>query len=119
LQQRDWEKLMEDETRATARLPHLEVEIRYRRLPEGQVEQLAISLEATPSFADFAQFLDRQAPWPLLALQPWLVWGQVVRAAWQPWLAAVSAVTGVPSSGPRAHLPEERFRPRRSSPGCS
>lgn len=99
---------MEDETRATARLPHLEVEIRYRRLPEGQVEQLAISLEATPSFADFAQFLDRQAPW-LLALQPWLMCGQVVRAAWQPWLAAVSAVTGAPSSQPRAHLPEGAF----------
>ena len=48
------------ETRAIARLPHLEIEIRHRRLPEEQAEQLAISLRATPSFAAFAEFLERQ-----------------------------------------------------------
>lgn len=82
-----------DETRAIARLPHLDVEIWHRRLPEEQAEQLAIGLRATPSFADFAKILERQAPWPWLALQPWLVWGQIAQAVWQPWLAAVSAAT--------------------------
>jgi hypothetical protein len=38
-----------DETRAIAKLPHLEIEIRHCRLPEEQAEQLAISLRATPS----------------------------------------------------------------------
>jgi hypothetical protein len=31
-----------DETRAVARLPHLDIEIRHCRLPEEQAEQLAI-----------------------------------------------------------------------------
>src|SRR5690606_32411681 len=43
-----------DETRATAQLPSLDVEILHRRLPEEQAEQLAISLKATPSFGEFA-----------------------------------------------------------------
>lgn len=80
-----------DETRAIARLPHLDVEIWHRRLPEEHAEQLAISLKATPSFEGFAKALEQQAPWPWLALQPWLVWGQIVQAVWQPWLAALSA----------------------------
>jgi hypothetical protein len=46
-----------DETGAIARLSYLDVEIRHRRLPEEQAEQLAISLRATPSFEEFARFL--------------------------------------------------------------
>ena len=89
-----------DETMAIARLPRLEIEIRHRRLPEEQAEQLAISLRVTPSFAAFAQFLERRppwpwaAPWPWLAPQPWLWFGQMVQASWQPWLAASSALLG-------------------------
>ena len=41
------EEAMDDETRAIARLPHLEIEIRYRRLPEKEAEHLAISMKAT------------------------------------------------------------------------
>ena len=80
-----------DETRAIAKLPHLDIEIRHRRLPDEEAEQLAISLRATPSLGQFAELLRQQAPWPLLALQPWLLFAQVVRASWQPWLAASSA----------------------------
>lgn len=77
-----------DETRATARLPHLDVEIVHRRLPEGDAEQLAISLRASPSFDAFARHLEAQAGlWPWLALNPWLGWQQMWQAAWQPWLA--------------------------------
>jgi hypothetical protein len=53
-----------DETRAIASLPHLDIQIRHRRLPEEQSAQLAISLRATPSFKAFAHFLDRQGSWP-------------------------------------------------------
>jgi hypothetical protein len=49
-----------DESRAVARLRHLDVEIR-RRLPEEQAEQLAISRKATSSGAKFAEFLARGA----------------------------------------------------------
>ena len=86
-----------DETRAIARLPHLDVEIRHRRLPEEQAEQLAVSLKATPSFEAFADFLERQAPWPWLALRPWLLWAQVAQALWQPWLAASQAALAAAS----------------------
>jgi hypothetical protein len=78
-----------DETRATARLPHLDVEIVHRRLPEEQTEQLAISLRASPSFEAFARHLDARAMlWPWLAVNPFLAWQRLLRAAWQPWLQA-------------------------------
>ena len=78
-----------DETRATARLPHLDVEIVHRRLPEEQAEQLAISLKASPSFETVARHLEAQALlWPWLAANPWAVWQQLLRAAWQPWLTS-------------------------------
>jgi hypothetical protein len=103
-----------DETRAIARLPHLDIEIRHRRLPEEQAEQLAISLRATPSFEEFARFLERQALWPWLALQPWLTFAQMVQASWQPWLAAPSALLGAASqsspAGDRPRLHEGRSR---------
>ena len=86
-----------DETRAVARLPHLDIEIRHRRLPEEQAEQLTVSLKATPSFEAFAEFLARQAPWPWLALQPWRLFAQMAQASWQPWLAASSALLAAPS----------------------
>lgn len=112
-----------DETRAIARLPHLQVEIRHRRLPEEQAEQLAISLKATPSFAEFAKVLERQAPWPWLAPQPWLMWAEIAHAAWQPWLAALAGATTVPSPRPKgpAPLPLRRRRPaelREARPFC-
>ena len=96
-----------DETRAIATLPHLEIEIRHRRLPEEHTEQLAISLSATPSFEGFAQFLERQAPWPWLALQPWLSVAQMVQASWQPWLAASSALL---TDAPRPTSADDRPR---------
>ena len=81
-----------DETRAIARLPHLEMEIRYRRLPEEQTEQSAITLSAMPTFEAFARFVERQGPWPWLALQPWVLAAQMIQASCQPWLGASSAL---------------------------
>ena len=89
-----------DETRTIARLPRLEVEIRHRRLPDQEAEQLAISVQATPSFEAFAQFLERPALWPWLGPQPWLLLAQMVQATWQPWLAASAARLGTASPPP-------------------
>ncbi len=85
-----------DETRAIARLAHLDIEIRHCWLPQEQAEQLVISLKTTPSFEQFAEFMERQAPWPWLALQPWLWLGQMVQASWQPWFAASSTLVSAP-----------------------
>jgi hypothetical protein len=99
-----------DETRATARLPHLDIEIRHRRLPDEQAEQLAIRLEATPSFEAFAEFLERQGQWPWLALRAWLLWAQWAHAAWQPWLAASRAALA--AAGSPTAVDEQQSRPQ-------
>jgi hypothetical protein len=76
-----------DETRAVARLPHLDVEILHRRLQGG--EQLGIILRATPSAAAFARHLAAHAAlWPWLALKTWLGWQRLLQVAWQLWLPA-------------------------------
>jgi hypothetical protein len=78
-----------DETRAVARLPHLEVEIVHRRLPEAEAEELAIRVHATPSFDAFERCLEAQAPfWPWPALGPFLLWRRMLEDAWRPWLEA-------------------------------
>ena len=92
-----------DETRAIARLPHLDVEIVHRRLPESDAEQLAISLRASPSFEAFARHFDAQtALWPWLALNPWRSWQRWMQAVWQPWLAlGERQVRGGQEGGPQ------------------
>ena len=76
-----------DETRAVARLPHLDIEIVHRRLEGEQAEHLAISLCATPSFAAFQRHLEAHTPfWPWLALNPFLAWQSLLQQAWRPWL---------------------------------
>ena len=47
----------DDETKATARLPGLEIEIVHRQSPGGDGEQISINLRAVPSFEAFTGFL--------------------------------------------------------------
>ena len=74
-----------EDTRAVARLPNLEIEIRHRNAPEEGAEYLAITLKATPD-------LDAAAAWlnPFHFLE--------TAAALNPWLAAWRA-TGWPLPG--------------------
>lgn len=82
-----------DETRAVARLPHLDVEIAHRRLPDEGAEQLSIHLRATPDFGVFADYLERRpALWASLALSPFLIWQKTMRAFWAPWLPVPRAL---------------------------
>ena len=75
------------ETRAVAHLPNLDIEIRRRRRPDEDAEQLAISLRARPSFEALARFYGTSVPlWPWLALNPMLDWPAMLRALWSPWL---------------------------------
>jgi hypothetical protein len=73
-----------DATRATARLPGLDIEIVHRRLPEDDAEQISINLTATPSFEAFGAFLE--------AANPFAFWAEAMRLAWFPWLEAARAV---------------------------
>ena len=73
-----------DTTRATARLPGLEIEIVHRRLPGTDSEQISINLQATPSFEAFGRFLE--------TANPFAFWAQAAQMAWLPWLGAARAL---------------------------
>ena len=87
-----------DTTRATARLPGLDIEIVHRRLPGGDVEQISINLQAVPSFEAFGRFVE--------SANPFAFWARAVQMAWLPWLAAAQAVLPrglrLPQVGPEA-----------------
>jgi hypothetical protein len=70
-------------TRATARLPGLDIEIIHRRSPGGDAEQISINLQAVPSFEAFGRFVESG--------NPFAFWTQMMRVAWLPWLAAAQA----------------------------
>ncbi len=73
-----------DETKATARLPNLDIEITHSRSPAGDAERITISLQAAPSFAAFGRFLE--------ATNPFLFWMRFAQTAWTPWLGASAAM---------------------------
>ena len=71
-----------DETRATARLPNLDVEVVHRRPWEGNEEQLVVTLRAVSSFEAFGRLLE--------ASNPLLVWTRMMEAAWSPWVRGLT-----------------------------
>jgi hypothetical protein len=71
-------------TRATARLPGLEIEIVRRRSPAGDSEQISINLQAVPSFEAFGRFLE--------IFNPFAFWAEAARLVWLPWLEAARKV---------------------------
>jgi hypothetical protein len=95
-------------TRATARLPGLNIEIVHRQSPSGDAEQISIHLQAMPSFEAFGRFLEDT--------NPFAFWVQASRLAWLPWLEAAriallpfSAAPSLPKAGgvpPRQPRPE-------------
>ena len=98
-----------DTTKATARLPGLDIEIVHRRSPGGDSEQISISLQAVPSFEAFGRFLE--------AANPFAFWAQTTRLAWLPWLQAARTVM-LPWSLP-ARLPTAEAASRSSNEGHS
>lgn len=75
------------ETRAVAKLPSLDVEIRHRHVPEEGAEYIAITLKATPDLESVAAWLD---PLRMLGGGPgaslWQAWQQAATMLWAPWL---------------------------------
>jgi hypothetical protein len=65
-----------DETKATARLPNLDIEIVRIRSPAGDAECITISLQAAPAFAALGRFLE--------ATSPLLFWMRFAQTAWAP-----------------------------------
>lgn len=82
-----------DETRITAALPSLDVEIVHRELPGEGAEMMTIHLKAIPSFEAVNQFLAPRALAALAALaqlNPFAIWMQAVQAAWMPLLGPLA-----------------------------
>lgn len=88
-----------EETKITAKLSNLDVEITRRDLPEENAETITLRMTAVPSFEAFAGFLMRpgslqlvpfgtawMSPWMDLWSSPLLSWTRLVQAAWAPWL---------------------------------
>jgi hypothetical protein len=90
-----------DETRATARLPTLDIEILHRRPWQGNEEQLVVMLRAVPAFEAFGRFVE--------ASNPHLVWTRVMEAAWSPWMRGLTAALSQ-SSRPLSLLEDRSSR---------
>jgi hypothetical protein len=79
-------------TRATARLPGLDIEIIHRRSPSGDAEQISINLQAVPSFEAFGRFVE--------SANPFAFWPKAVQMVWLPWLAVLPRSLPLPLVGP-------------------
>jgi hypothetical protein len=88
--------MKDDTTRATARLPGLEIEIVHRRLPGAEAEQISINLQAVPSFEAFGQFFE--------TANLFAAWAQAAQMAWFPLLRAAPTLVlswSVPLAPPK------------------
>ena len=88
-------------TKATARLPGLNIEVVHRRSPDGDSEQISINLQAVPSFEAFSRFLEDA--------NPFAFWACASRLAWLPWLQA-ARLAMLPFSGAPALPPPDKWQ---------
>jgi hypothetical protein len=65
-------------TKASARLPGLDIDIIHRQSPSGDWEQMSINLRAIPSFEALGRLFEGGDPFTL--------WVQAARLMWMPWL---------------------------------
>ena len=80
-------------TRASARLPGLDIDIIHRQSPNGDWEQVSINLRATPSFEALGRSFE--------VADPFTLWVQAARLMWMPWLLTAQAML-LPDGRPRA-----------------
>jgi hypothetical protein len=90
-------------TRASARLPGLEIEILHRRAPDDSEEQIAINLKAIPSFEAFGRLVGPS--------NPFAFWADLMRLAWAPWFEAARAMLPSSASPSRQQRLERDPRP--------
>jgi hypothetical protein len=79
-------------TKATARLPGLDIDIIHRQSPHGDWEQMSINLRATPSFDALGRLFEPADPFTL--------WVQAAQLMWMPWLLMAQTIM-LPDSRPR------------------
>ena len=74
-----------EEVRVHGHLPHMDIDIIYRRAREGDREFIAINVETLPLSQAFERVL--------MMSNPFFFWAQVAEAAWRPWLQSPHAAT--------------------------
>lgn len=75
----------DDATRATARLPGLDIEIEHRRT--ASAERISVHMQAMPSFEAFGRYFENA--------NPFAFWAQAAQLMWLPflpWLDAARAL---------------------------
>ena len=82
----------DDAVRAVAHLPGLDIEVTHRRSID--TEEIAVHLQAVPSFSAFGRYLESANPFALWAQAAQFAW-----LPWAPWLYAAQAL--LPTSGRR------------------
>ena len=65
-------------TKASARLPGLDIEIIHRQSPNSEWEQLSINVRAMPSFEMLGRSFE--------VADPFTLWMQAVSLMWMPWM---------------------------------
>lgn len=73
------------EASITTHLPTMDIELMRHSLPEENADVIALLVRATPAFAAMEHWLAQSPPLPFEDVFQW--WADMVRAAWQPWLA--------------------------------
>ena len=76
-----------DETKITARLPSLDVDIVRREDPEAGAETITIHLRAAPTFDAVGMMLAANALW---WTAPVMAWSHAANAAWALWLGGAA-----------------------------
>ena len=92
-----------DATKASARLPGLDIDIIHRQSQNGDWEQMSINIRATPSFEAVGRSFE--------AVDPFTLWMQAARLMWMPWL--LTAQTMTQPDGRTRTLPGASIAPRR------
>lgn len=90
-----------EETKLTAALPNLDVQIVHRACPEQNAEAISITFTATPDFATVGRMLAPNLPLLDLWMAPMQAWSSLVQRAWSPWLSAVGALPRLETPGRR------------------
>ncbi|GJH00648.1 hypothetical protein [Paraburkholderia terrae] len=93
------------ETKLTAHLPTVDIEITRRKLPDRNAESVAIHITAVPSVEAAARWFLQPDLFPLASpLSMFSMWSMWMRA-WQPWLPSVTAFQ--PSQEPEKRLTDD------------
>src|SRR5579863_7464554 len=71
-----------DETRASARLLHLQIDMVHRHMRDETTEQLSITARVVPSLQAFGEFIER--------INLFQSWARLTQAMWLPWLDAMA-----------------------------